>query len=101
MTPLVAVLALEDLFNMDLNPTRQGEILRSLLARISYTNTDHVEVVPTVILREFVGIVVGAEEPCNFFSPADQQAIYHEFRHFYKNRLSKDRQKISPQTLSF
>lgn len=101
VSPLVAVLALEDLFNVDLNPTHQGEALRSLLARISHTNADHVEVVPTAVLREFVGIVVGAEEPCSHFTPADQQAIFKEFRHFYKERLSKDRQLPTPEPLSF
>ena len=70
VTPLVAVLALEDLFGVDLNPTRQGDLLRNLLGHLSKTNADHVEVVKTSILREFVEIVVGAEEPCEHFTPS-------------------------------
>jgi len=42
VTPLVAVLALEDLFGVDLNPTRQGDLLKSLLGHLSRTNADHV-----------------------------------------------------------
>jgi hypothetical protein len=72
MSPLVAVLVLEDLFHVDLNPARQGDALRSLLARIAFTNDEHVEVVPAAVLREFVGIVVGADEACGYFSQADQ-----------------------------
>ncbi len=72
MSPLVAVLALEDLFHVDLNPARQGDALRSLLSRIAYTNAEHVEVVQAAVLREFVGIVAGAEEPCSYFSQVDQ-----------------------------
>lgn len=63
MSPLVAVLVLEDLFHVDLNPARQGEVLKSLLSRIAHTNDQHVEVVPAGILREFVSIVVGADQP--------------------------------------
>lgn len=42
LTPLVAVLALEDLFGVDLNPTRQGDLLKNLLGHLSQTNADHV-----------------------------------------------------------
>jgi hypothetical protein len=101
MSPLVAVLVLEDLFHVDLNPARQGEALKSLLARISHTNDQHAEVVPAGVLREFVGIVVGADEPCSYFNPSEQQAIYKEFRYFYKERLGKERLSPAPEKPSF
>jgi hypothetical protein len=89
----VAVLALEDLFHVDLNPSRQGSTLRKLLSYIAHTNDQHAEVVSTPVLREFVGILAGAEEPCSHFNPNDQRAIFQEFKYFNKERLCKDRRQ--------
>lgn len=101
MSPLVAVLVLEDLFHVDLNPARQGEALKSLLTRIAHTNDQHVEVVPAAVLREFVGIVVGGDEPCSYFNQTQEEAIFKEFRHFYKERLGKEKTLPTPEKPSF